>query len=104
MGRKWITGIISSQETSTPVEIVLTDALVAEGFFGHAAARADALADPAVDDGTRPILLAVSDNGPQTSSGLTREFAAMTAARVRGRLARHPDRPVLDLWLQRPSA
>ena len=43
--------------------------------------------DPAVDDEARPILRAVSDNGPQMSSGSTREFMAMCA------IATHFGRP-----------
>lgn len=97
VSRKWIADILSSEETSTQVEIVFTDALVAEGLFDLAAARADALADPTVDDGTRPILLAVSDNGPQMSSGSTREFMAMCA------IAQHfgrPGTPTDQSWIE----
>jgi hypothetical protein len=47
----------------------------------------DDLVDPAVDDPARPILLAVSDNGPQMTSGSTREFMATCA------IAQHFGRP-----------
>jgi putative transposase len=43
--------------------------------------------DPGVDDEARPILLAVSDNGPQMTSGSTREFMALCA------IAQHFGRP-----------
>jgi putative transposase len=97
VSRKWIADILSSEETSTQVEIVFTDALAAEGLLELAAARADALADPAVDDETRPILLAVSDNGPQMSSGSTREFMALCA------IAQHfgrPGTPTDQAWIE----
>ncbi len=37
------------------------------------------LVDPTVDDPARPVLLALSDNGPQMTSGSTREFMALCA-------------------------
>ncbi len=97
VSRKWIADILSSEETSTQVQIVFTDALHAEGLLELSAERADALADPAVDDDTRPILLAVSDNGPQMSSGSTREFMAMCA------IAQHfgrPGTPTDQAWIE----
>ncbi len=69
VSRKWIADIVSAEETSTQIEIVFTDALAAEGLLAGVEARADGLVDPKVDDEARPILLAVSDNGPQMSSG-----------------------------------
>ena len=78
VSRKWIADIVSSEETSTQVEIVFTDALAAEGLLAQLEARADGL-DPKMDDDSRPILLAVSDNGPQMTSGSTREFMALCA-------------------------
>lgn len=97
VSRKWIADILSSEETSTQVEIVFTDALAAEGLLGVVEARADGLVDPAVDDEARPILLAVSDNGPQMSSGSTREFMAMCA------IAQHfgrPGTPTDQSWIE----
>jgi hypothetical protein len=40
--------------------------------------RADEPVDPSADDERRHILLAISDNGPQTTLGSTREFMALT--------------------------
>ena len=97
VSRKWIADIVSSEETSTQVEIVFTDALAAEGLLELVEARADGTVDPAVDDETRPILLAVSDNGPQMSSGSTREFMAMCA------IAQHfgrPGTPTDQAWIE----
>ena len=97
VSRKWVADILSSEETSTQVEIVFTDALAAEGLLELVEARADALVDPTVDDDERPILLAVSDNGPQMSSGSTREFMAMCA------IAQHfgrPGTPTDQAWIE----
>ena len=97
VSRKWIAGILSSEETSTHVEIVSTDALAAEGLLGLVEARADGLVNSSVDDETRPILLAVSDNGPQMSSNSTREFMAMCA------IAQHfgrPGTPTDQAWIE----
>jgi transposase InsO family protein len=97
VSRKWIADILSSEETSTQVEIVFTDALAAEGLMELAMARADGLVDPSIDDEARPILLAVSDNGPQMSSGSTREFMAMCA------IAQHfgrPGTPTDQAWIE----
>jgi transposase InsO family protein len=97
VSRKWIADILSSEETSTQVEIVFTDALVAEGLMALVEARADAPIDPSVDDERRPILLAVSDNGPQMTSGSTREFMALCA------IAQHfgrPGTPTDQAWIE----
>jgi putative transposase len=53
--------------------------------------------DLTVEDETRPILLAVSDNGPQMRSGSTREFMAMCA------IAQHfgrPHTPTDQAWIE----
>src|SRR5664280_1200924 len=50
-----------------------------------------------VEDETRPILLAVSDNGPQMTSGSTREFLALCA------IAQHfgrPHTPTDQAWIE----
>ena len=85
--RKWLRTIVSAEETSTQVQVVFTEALEAEGMMGRIAARQDGCIDVATDDPARPILLAVSDNGPQMTSGSTREFMAMCA------IAQHFGRP-----------
>ncbi len=66
VSRKWITEIVSVEETSTQVELAFTAALDAEGLLeivdAHADGRADlATDDQATGDQSRPILLAVSD-------------------------------------------
>ena len=87
VSRKWLAHIVSAEETSTQIEIVFTDALGSEGLLAAVEARADGLAPVDTDDEQRPILLAVSDNGPQMTSGSTREFMALCA------IAQHFGRP-----------
>lgn len=97
VSRKWITEVVSAEETSTQVEIGFTDALEAEGLLHAVERRADGLVNLADDDENRPILLAVSDNGPQMTSGSTREFMALCA------IAQHfgrPGTPTDQAWVE----
>jgi putative transposase len=97
VSRKWITQVVSSEETSTQVEVGFTDALDAEGLLQAVERRADGLVDLGADDANRPILLAVSDNGPQMTSGSTREFMALCA------IAQHfgrPGTPTDQAWIE----
>jgi transposase InsO family protein len=98
VSRKWLTEIVSVEETSVQVELAFTAALAAEGLLEAVEARHD---DGRIglghDDATRPILLAVSDNGPQMTSGSTREFLAMCA------IAQHfgrPGTPTDQAWIE----
>lgn len=102
--RKWITELVSIEETSTQVQVVFMDALELEGLLELVEARQDAapadtfpftaaVAEPEL----APILLAVSDNGPQMRSGSTREFMAMCA------IAQHfgrPGTPTDQAWIE----
>jgi transposase InsO family protein len=98
VSRKWITEIVSSEETSTQVELAFTAALEAEGILEAVDARHDdGLVDLDLDDEARPVLLAVSDNGPQMTSGSTREFMALCA------IAQHfgrPGTPTDQAWIE----
>ena len=98
VSRKWITEVVSVEETSTQVKLGFTRALEIEGLMPVVEARQAAeLADPAVDDQRRPILLVVSDNGPQMTSGSTREFMALCA------IAQHfgrPHTPTDQAWIE----
>jgi len=98
ISRKWITEIVSVEETSTQVELAFTAALEAEGLFEAIDARhADGRIDLTVDDQSRPILLVVSDNGPQMISGSTREFMALCV------IAQHfgrPGTPTDQAWIE----
>jgi transposase InsO family protein len=98
VSRKWLTEIVSAEETSTQVELAFTAALEAEGLLDHVDRRhGDGRVDLGVDDEARPILLAVSDNGPQMTSGSTREFMALCA------IAQHfgrPGTPTDQAWIE----
>jgi transposase InsO family protein len=102
VSRKWLAHIVSGEETSTQVQLVFTDALELEGLMDDVLARIDrpdgrTVADPTIDDEHRPILLAVSDNGPQMTSGSTREFMALNAIAVHfGR----PGTPTDRAWIE----
>jgi putative transposase len=99
--RKWITELVSIEETSTQVQVVFMDALEIEGLLELVAARQDAppaqVPFPAAPDVLPPVLLAVSDNGPQMTSCSTREFMAMCA------IAQHfgrPGTPTDQAWIE----
>jgi putative transposase len=87
VSRKWIDTLLCPEATSVQVQVLFTRALEAEGLMQGILARADGLADPAIPTDRQPVLLAVSDNGPQMTSGSTREFMALHA------IAQHRGRP-----------
>jgi transposase InsO family protein len=100
--RKWICELVSIEETSTQVQLVFMDALETEGLLELIEARqalppVDPLSPDAAVDVLPPVLLAVSDNGPQMTSGSTREFMAMCA------IAQHfgrPGTPTDQAWIE----
>jgi transposase InsO family protein len=95
--RKWICEIVSAEETGLQVQLAFTHALELEGLLEHVDEHQRRLADPTVDDPERPVLLAVSDNGPQMTSGSTREFLVMCA------IAQHfgrPGTPTDQAWIE----
>ena len=109
VSRKWLTTLCSAEETSTQVEVAFTAALAAEGLFdlidaADTAALRAALAcgdrdtiDTVIGDGQLPLLLAVSDNGPQMRSHTTREFlAGVHIAQHFGR----PHTPTDQAWIE----
>lgn len=97
VSRKWIAHIVSAEETSTQVQVVFAEALAAEGLLAAVEARQDEVTDPGVDDERRPILLAMSDNGPQMTSGSTREFMALCA--IHQHFGR-PGTPTDQAWIE----
>jgi transposase InsO family protein len=97
VSRKWLAEIVSVEETSTQVQVVFTQALEAEGLLALVSARQDGLVDPTVDDPARPVLLALSDNGPQMTSGSTREFMALCA--IHQHFGR-PGTPTDQAWIE----
>jgi transposase InsO family protein len=109
VSRKWISTLLCAEETSTQVEVVFLDALEAEGLLHLADALAtealraalasgqpEQLADLVAAD-VVPLLLAISDNGPQMRSYSTREFlAAVAIAQQFGR----PHTPTDQAWIE----
>ena len=94
VSRRWIATLVSPEETSTQVRVVFDAALISEGLD-------ELLTDERLDldpgDTTRPILLAVSDNGPAMTSADTRAYMAMMAiAQHHGR----PHTPTDQAWIE----
>jgi putative transposase len=97
VSRKWLAEVVSVEETSVQVQAAFCQALEAEGLMDQVAARLDGAVDLACDDPTRPILLALSDNGPQMTSGSTREFMALCA--IHQHFGR-PGTPTDQAWIE----
>ena len=94
VSRFWIATLVSTEETSTQVRVVFDQALVAQGL--DELLTEDRL-DLDIDDPDRPILLAVSDNGPPMTSHDTRAYMAMMAiAQHHGR----PRTPTDQAWIE----
>ena len=84
VSRKWIDTLVSVEETSTQVQVIFEHALEVEGLLEL---LTDERLDLDTDDPRRPILLAVSDNGPPMKAQATRAFMALMA------IAQHHGRP-----------
>ena len=109
VSRKWIATLVSAEETSTQVEVCFLAALDAEGLLEVIDARQTEQLRQAllsgqpediervIGDGQVPMLLAVSDNGPQMRSHSTREFmAGVHIAQHFGR----PHTPTDQAWIE----
>jgi transposase InsO family protein len=97
--RKWIAHITSADETSVEVQAVFNRALKLEGINDTIDdVNPDGVAfDPDNTNGDLPVLLVMSDNGPQMTSGSTREFMALCW------LASHygrPHTPTDQAWIE----
>ena len=100
VSRKWLTHVVSAEETHNQVRLAFEQALDAEGLLDVALQRAEAM-DRALDldgeDELTPVLLALSDNGSQMIAGATRKFMAMVA------IAQHfgrPATPTDQAWIE----
>lgn len=94
VSRKWIDTLVSVEETATQVTVIFEHALEAEGLLEL---LTDERLDLDPDDPRRPILLAVSDNGPQMTAHDTRAFMALVAiAQHHGR----PHTPTDQAWIE----
>jgi transposase InsO family protein len=110
VSRKWLATVCSPEETSTQVEVAFTAALDAEDLLADIDAADSAALREALASGDRdaveaviaagdelPLLLAVSDNGPQMRSHTTREFlAGVHIAQHFGR----PHTPTDQAWIE----
>ena len=109
VSRKWVATLVSAEETSTQVEVCFLAALESEGLLDLVDARDTELLrealltghpeqiEQAIDGGHVPLLLAVSDNGPQMRSHSTREFlAGVHIAQHFGR----PHTPTDQAWIE----
>lgn len=85
VSRKWISTLLSPEETANQTKVLFLTALEAEGLIEAVEDRLDTgeLPDP---DGL-PILLAVSDNGAPMTADATRAFMALCS------IAQHFGRP-----------
>jgi putative transposase len=91
VSRKWLATLTSAEESSTQAEACFLAALDAEDLLEAADELATAALREAITSGDRdavhhlagdgqvPLLLAISDNGPQMKSVTTREFMAGVA-------------------------
>lgn len=94
VSRKWIETLVSVEETATQVAVVFDLAVIAEGLSELITPER---LDLDTDDPDRPILLAVSDNGPAMTAHDTRAYMALMAiAQHHGR----PHTPTDQAWIE----
>jgi len=110
VSRYWLSTLVSAEETSTQVEACFLDALQDQGLLAQADARdtlalraallsgqPEAIEQVITGQQQVPMLLAVSDNGPQMRSHSTREFfAGVYIAQRFGR----PHTPTDQAWIE----
>ncbi|GBE22867.1 integrase core domain protein [bacterium BMS3Bbin01] len=98
ISRKWVADVTSTEETSIQVQAAFTRGLRDEGLLDAIEERSsDGSVPYDPEDDRLPVLLVMSDNGPQMSSGSTREFMALC------RLATHygrPHTPTDQAWIE----
>jgi transposase InsO family protein len=89
VSRYWLATVVSAEETSTQVEIAFTRALIEDGkeHLLDEPLRAELATGVVPDHDELPVLLAMSDNGPQMTSKATTVFLASV------RIATHFGRP-----------
>ncbi|MGH4000023.1 MAG: transposase, partial [Pseudonocardiaceae bacterium] len=106
VSRRWLATLVSAEETSTQIEAAFTAALDEEDLAERidarllARLRAGELSPAEIDgpeaDGV-PVLIAMSDNGPQMRSHTTKEF--MAACAIMQRFGR-PGTPTDQAWIE----
>jgi transposase InsO family protein len=101
VSRLWLSTVVSAEESSTQVEVAFTDALITDGK-AHLLEDTQLLEELHVgvipdDDERLPVLLALSDNGPQMTSKATAVF--MAGARIAQHFGR-PSTPNDQAWVE----
>ncbi len=100
VSRYWLSTVVSAEESSTQVRVAFTDALLADGKAHLLDAQLlDELHAGVVPDNDEriPVLLAISDNGPQMTSKATAVF--MAGARIAQHFGR-PSTPNDQAWVE----
>lgn len=103
VSRKWLATLVSAEETSTQIEACFLAALAETGLDELLDVRLLEQLRTGVtdvddlDDEQVPVLLAMSDNGPQMRSHTTREF--MAACAIMQRFGR-PSTPSDQAWIE----
>lgn len=97
VSKKWITQILTPEATSTQVKTLFLKALDAEGLLDGLDWRLDHPGDVDLKDEQAPILLAVSDNGPEMRSDETRAFMALVTI---GQHFGRPSTPTDQAWIE----
>jgi hypothetical protein len=85
VSRKWLTTVLSAEETATQTKVAFLQAPDTEGLIALVEDRLDTGELPAPE--ALPILLAVSDNGAPMTADATRAFMALCS------IAQHFGRP-----------
>ncbi len=100
VSRYWLSTVVSAEETSTQVEVAFTRALCADGkdhLLEDPTLLAELASGTVPDRDELPVLLALSDNGPQMTSAATATF--MAGARIAQHFGR-PGTPNDQAWIE----
>ena len=100
VSRYWLSTVVSAEESSTQVEVAFTRALLADGkdhLLEDPALLAELTSGVVPDRDELPVLLALSDNGPQMTSKATKAFLA--GARIAQHFGR-PGTPNDQAWIE----
>jgi putative transposase len=100
VSRYWLATVVSAEESSTQIEVAFTKALVADGkehLLDEQLLQELTHGVVPDDDDRVPVLLAVSDNGPQMTSRATAVF--MAGARIAQHFGR-PGTPNDQAWIE----
>ena len=97
VSRKWVATLLTPEATSTQVKVLFLNALEAEGRLDGLEWRLDHPGDVDLAEPGAPILLAVSDNGPEMRSDETRAFMALLTI---GQHFGRPSTPTDQAWIE----